>query len=392
MLLVSLTAFSSVSINAAAALSGGKYLTPSETVAILGNSLEITYYDGSDYQTTTAVYVGADVAGGVDTMYQQTDYLQSGLATIIYKFSGSVVNDPNYISVDFSPLFALLDVDQVHTVLGITATGSDISTSPWSTPQWIWTCAGERTVFSGRADYGLHYRCQLSDTFAHGELYDYIPVDWVHQGSTSAFSQRAVFSYAQPAQDGFYYLSFGCPYISDLGSIDTISGTTGTTSSGSTGTVIVNVDMEETNTLLGGIADILSGIVDGVKGLFIPSQNALSTFVNAVDTLLHETFGIFYDNETLIHSALTQLLTGSAQESIYFEGFTMSLAGTSFTFPSFNVPLKPDNAHMSLLYTALASAIDIVCTLAFINMLKHKIWAVFMGEKIVEVEELEDAD
>ena len=103
MLLVSLTAFSSVSINAAAALSGGKYLTPSETVAILGNSLEITYYDGSDYQTTTAVYVGADVAGGVDTMYQQTDYLQSGLATIIYKFSGSVVNDPNYISVDFNP-------------------------------------------------------------------------------------------------------------------------------------------------------------------------------------------------------------------------------------------------------------------------------------------------
>ena len=246
---------------ASAALSGGRYLTPSETVDIIGDSLQVTYYDGSEMLTTSAVYVGADSAHSVDALYQQTDYLQTGLTTIVYKFAGSVVNDPQYISIDFSPVFALLDVEQVHTVCGVSCTGNDVSTTPWSTPQWIWTCAGEHTVFSGRADYGLHYRCELTTTFAPGELFDYVPVDWVHQGETSAFSQRAVFSYAQPAIDGYYYIVFGVPYISYDGSIDTISGTTSTSTTTTGGG---SVDLSETNGLIGGVLAFIESIHDAI--------------------------------------------------------------------------------------------------------------------------------
>lgn len=352
-------------------------MTPSETVAILGNTLDITYFDGSDYQTTQAVYVGADVAGGVDANYQQTDYLQTGLATVIYKFSGSVVNDPNYVSVDFSPLFALLDVDQVHTVLGITATGSDISTSPWTTPQWIWTCAGERTVFSGRADYGLHYRCQLSDTFAHGEYYDYIPVDWVHQGSTSAFSQRAVFSYAQPAQDGYFYLAFGCPYITDLGSIDTISGTTGTTSSNSSGTVIVDVDLEETNTLLDGILDVLGGVVSGIGGLFIPDEHVFSDFWDDLELAIYDKLDPLYTVVVQIDRVFTNIRDTGAGTHFHIDGVTFPVGGGQYmTLGNWDVPIVPDipgnNLPDGLMWTC-KRIISIVCTLAFVNMCKDKI-------------------
>lgn len=245
---------------ASAALAGGRYLTPSETVEVLGNTLKVTYFNGTDTTETDAVYVGADTVGYLEGIHV-TDYLQSGLATVVYSFSGNVINNPSYIAVEFPAEFAILETEQVYTVAGITASGSGISNDVYQAPQWVWTMAGARQVFEGRHDYGMHYRTELSYNFANGEQFDYIPVSWIHQGETSAFSQRLYFSYASAAQDGKYYIAIGVPYITASGDIDTVTGTTGTNPDGS-----INVDLSETNGLLGGIAGILADIKESLFG------------------------------------------------------------------------------------------------------------------------------
>lgn len=362
--------YGGISYKAEAALSGGRFLTPSETVAAIGNSLPVTFYDGSDFVTVNAEYLGADTARAVDA-FQETDYLKTGINTMIYRFSGSVVNDPQYIAVDFAPLFALYDVEFVYTVAGISATGLDISSSVYQTPQWVWTMANTHETFEGRADYGLHYRCELSNTYAYGTQFDYVPVSWSHQGQTTAFSQRCLFSYATPT-DGYYYLAFGCPYISVQGDIDTVTGSTGTTAStDSSGNINVTVDMDETN-------GILRGIPDAIAGLFIPSDEAIEQFHDDMEDMAEEHLGGLYESFDMLVDFAESFSVVSATDSLAIPEFHIPLSGSDFVFGGFDMPLV--YPQLQTLYTALAWLIDFLATTAFLNMCKRKLEIFFVPE------------
>lgn len=358
--------------DAAAALSGGRYLTPAETVDVLGSSLNVTYFDGTEDKTVQAVYVGSDVTEYIDG-YQETDYFKSGLQTCIYSFSGSVVNNPSYMAVEFPAEFGLLDTEMVYTVAGITATGSDISSSVYQTPQWVWTMGGSRQVFEGRADYGLHYRARMSANYAYGEVFDYVPVSWTHQGLTSAFSQRLYFSYASPASESStYYIAIGCPYISSDGSIDTISGTSGTSGSGSPGTTInVNVDMDETN-------GILRGLPDAIAGIFIPDDEAVEQFHADMQQLAQDHLGGLYESVDIIDDFVDSLDNVSATDSITVPVWNIPLAGETFVFGGGQMPLK--YSQLSILYDAIAWITDFLATAAFVNMCKRKLEIFFVPE------------
>lgn len=360
---------------ASAALSGGRFLTPAETVAAIGNTLPVTFYDGTDFVTVDAEYLGADTARAVDA-FQETDYLKTGINTMIYRFSGSVVNDPQYIAVDFAPLFALYDVEFVYTVAGISATGLDISSSVYQTPQWVWTMANTHETFEGRADYGLHYRCELSNTYAFGTQYDYVPVSWTHQGQTTAFSQRCLFSYATPT-DGYYYLAFGCPYISVQGDIDTVTGSTGTTSStDSSGNINVTVDMDETN-------GILRGIPAAIAGLFVPSDDALEDFHDRMQQLLDDHLGGLYQAVDALFDFGDNFTAVTASQSITVPTISLPLAGATFTIGGQSMPLK--HSEFQMVYDALAWIIDFIATAAFLNMCKKKL-EVFLVPESEKVE------
>lgn len=365
-----------MSIKASAALFGGRYLTPAETVDVLGNTLKVTYFNGTDTTETNAVYVGADTVGNVEYIHV-TDYLQSGLTTVIYSFSGSVVNNPQYIAVEFPAEFAILETEQVYTVAGITASGSGISNDVYQSPQWVWTMAGARQVFEGRHDYGMHYRTELSYNFANGEQFDYIPVSWTHQGETSAFSQRLYFSYASAAQDGKYYISIGVPYITASGEIDTVSGTTGTNPDGS-----INVDLSETNGLLSGIADVLSGIVSGIADIFVPDQDFLLGWKDDMGGILDDTFGKYTEIDDILERVKNTLVDTQPNAVVRFPG--VHPPGSSFSIPAQDVNAVP--SALSDFVDYIKFGFDILATCLFVNSCKRKWDEVVLGKTVVEIE------
>lgn len=370
--------FSSGCIKASAALSGGRFLTPTETLAILGDSLNVQYYDGSGTQTTVARYIGTDTAQ-FDETYQTTDYLQDGLATLVYSFTGNVSNNPQYTVVEFPAEFVLLDVDQVHTIAGISANAySGIPVDPYSTPQWRWTMAGQSVSFSGRADYGFHYRAILAETTAPNCQFDYIPVDWSHNGTTSAFSQRLYFSYAEPV-DNVYYIAVGVPYITDTGTVDTISGTSGT---GTSGTGNITIDMSETNGLLGGIKDILSGIVDGIAGIFVPDQDFLLDWKDDMGGILDDTFGKYTEIDDLLDRVKDTLVNTQPNAVVRFPG--IHPPGSSFSIPAQDVNAVPPALADFVDY--IKFGFDILATCLFVNSCKRKWDEVVLGKTVVEIE------
>ena len=273
----------SASFSVDAALSGGRYLTPAETVELLGSQLEITYYNGSENVVTTASYIGSDTAYNVES-FQSSDYLQNGLVTCVYSFTGSVVNDPSYVAVNFTPNYGLFDVDQFYTVIGCSASNyGGISNATYQTPQWIWNVGGQRTVYEGRADYGLLYRVPLAHDLAYGTDFCYVEASFSGQSRISAISERALFSFATDS-DGTYYIAVGCPYITfdGYGSAASTSATTATTGNGG-GTV----DMRETNGILGTISQTLSGIGDsilnGIAAIFVPRDDFVQHRIDSIN-------------------------------------------------------------------------------------------------------------
>lgn len=118
------------------------------------------------------------------------------------------------------------------------------------------------------------------------------------------------------------------------------------------------------------IVTIPDAILEGLHDLFIPSQEDLEDFKDDIDDLLHNTFGGLYDAEDTIHDSLSNISSGSVS-TIHFPGISV----VGFTLPAQEVPIKPEG--MGVLFDTLAIAIDIICTFAFLNMMKDKLHKLF---------------
>lgn len=242
---------------ASAALSGGRFMTTQECLDTFGSSFSVSYWDGTDIVETTALYQSTAVFGTVASV-AQTDYMQPGRSCLLYTFQGSVSSSPEQIQIDIQPQYSLFDIDQLHTAILTPANAT--YTTPYQSPQWIWMLGGQRTVFEGLSSAnGEMYR-----TYVDNRLCIYCPVDWVSQSLTSGYSVRATFcSGSLTPVDGIYYIYIGVPYITY--DAEGSNGTIGSTTS-STGDITVNIDMEETNGLLGSIGNAIVDIYDILTG------------------------------------------------------------------------------------------------------------------------------
>ena len=369
----------------AAALDGGRFLTPAESLDIFGSEIGVKYYNGIDYVDAVARYQGVDYVFE-NFWNDDTGYLVSDRALLRYSFQASDINsNPDYITVDLSPRYSIFDTSMIYTSIGVTAPLQNISV--YQSPQWEWNIAGARQVFEAGSiaeSNGNLSRYRLRSNNSHYVCF--VPAYYSSQNTFSAYSLRATFSGAQTFS-GSVEVLISVPYVSSDASGSSGVITTSATSSPSQGDINVNVDvdMSETNGLLGSVVDLLSGLVDGIAGLFVPEQNSLEAFENALADLLMDTFGGI-DNDMLIN-VIEDLLTHGATESVTFPA--LSVPGTSFSLPAYNVPLKPAAAQNRALYEGVALAIDLVATCAVLNLVQTKIKAVLVGEKVVEVEDVD---
>lgn len=350
----------------AAALEGGRFLTPSETRQIFGDTFAGKYYNGNDYVDVTFRYVNTtsvSSSGWADP----DGYMVSGRDVIVYSAPASGVNsNANYVTVDVQPLYSLFDFDMLYTAIGV-SNGFSQNISAYQSPFWQWHIGGQNVTFEGNNTVnseGVFPKISLQDN--NIRQYSLCPVKYISQSLTSGYSLRAGF-FGAGTYSGSLFIYIACPYITDgaSGATGTFTSTTIVSSQGDIN-VNVDVDMTETNGLLGSVVDLLGGLVDGIAALFVPEQNSLEAFENALADLLMDTFGGI-DNDMLIN-VIEDLLTHGATESVTFPA--LSVPGTSFSLPAYNVPLKPAAAQNRALYEGVALAIDLVATCAVLNLVQ----------------------
>lgn len=128
-----------------------------------------------------------------------------------------------------------------------------------------------------------------------------------------------------------------------------------------------------------------SSLINGIKNLFIPSQNDLVSFRLNLMQELHSAFPAFFTAEDSIYDVFDIFHSVSPVSTVRFPGVSVDFpsgVGTdtvAFSLPAQDVELKPEAQRFSVLYDALALILDIVCTFAVFNMVKSKFHKIFEG-------------
>ena len=126
------------------------------------------------------------------------------------------------------------------------------------------------------------------------------------------------------------------------------------------------------------ISALGDAIINGIKGLFIPTEDSIEEMKTKFEQLLEDRFGAVYESTAVIdnfanaffNTAQVQAATDTGG-TIHFPLVSVPLAGTEFSFGGWDVDLIPDSFEG--IVELLKMATDIVCTFVFINALRKKL-------------------
>lgn len=373
-------------------------MTASETLQFIGNSLEVTYYDGTDYQTTTALYQTSFSSALAEVSESPVGFVSaSGVPWLVYSFNPTRINtSPNYITVSLNPTYSIFDTEYLYTCVALSS-GANTPSNTYTSPSCDWYIGGSVSHFenssdssssSGRLAYLYDSRSGLNQIY--DGRFTYVPILHSSASTFSAYCMSCDFNGNSYGRTLVYYFLVMCPYVS--GDASGASGTFVTGgSSGSDINVSVDVDMSETNGILGRIENILGGLVDGVKGLFIPRQSFLEEWKDDMQDLLYDTFSPVSEAEDTLDDLLTriqqvgEITTDGVVGCVEIPEIRVPHTGREpLVIPSRLVSLRPN--ELSGILEQVKSFIDILATIAVFNMLLDKFKAVLVGEKVVEVE------
>lgn len=117
-------------------------------------------------------------------------------------------------------------------------------------------------------------------------------------------------------------------------------------------------------------AQLWQKISDGLKSLFIPSEDAMTGIKDDWDGLLASRFGAVYQAGDIMVDFASGFREQTASETITVPSVSVDLAGTDFTFGGYDVPIIPQG--FDGIVSVLKGAIDIIATLAFVEGLRKK--------------------
>lgn len=372
---------SPVKVSAETVPSGGRFLTTQEALQFIGSSIPVTYYDGSGYSQTTATYDGV-VTCENEVSENPVGYVLSpdGVASTQYLHytipAVGANNNNSYVTFNLQPTYSLFDTSMVYTCFALSYSISGLAS--YQSPQANFYIGGSIHHYENQSlqNSGSSARARL--VFGSGTQIKnctYVPISFSSQSTFSAYAVDC--SFYGNGGSGVRHFYIMIPYVSNnasgaSGTFDTSGGQTG----GSTGSgdinVNVDVDMTETNGLLGRIEIILSGIVDDIKGLFIPDDEFLSDWVDDMKDLLEDHLGGLYQAVTLLDTFWDQFQLVTAKQAIDIPACSVPLAGSTFTLGPYSVPLKVSGLP-SVLYDGIAYIIDFLAVMAFIKMCRNKL-------------------
>lgn len=111
-------------------------------------------------------------------------------------------------------------------------------------------------------------------------------------------------------------------------------------------------------------------ISDGLKGLFVPSEESMTVYKDKWDDLLASRFGAVYQVVHIMTDSWDGIMNADQTNTIAFPSATINLSGTPFTFGGYDVKVVPDG--FDILTTAVKSIVAIISTVAFVNGLRKR--------------------
>ena len=107
-------------------------------------------------------------------------------------------------------------------------------------------------------------------------------------------------------------------------------------------------------------------ISDGLKSLFVPSEESMTDYEDKWDSLLSQRLGAVYEVCDIVTDSWSEIGNADTTDTINFPSATIDLPGDAqFTFGGYDVKIVPDG--FDVLVQAIKLIVGIVCTLAFIN-------------------------
>lgn len=382
-------------VKASAEVSGGRYLTPSETIDFYGSDLPCTYYNGSEFKTITLhptsnyVYHFAESS----IRYESTDYISSSLPWIMYYSTVDVsdyVSNPNYLNIDITPNLTVSNCSDFYAAVATrcSTNGSSsqssqpsVSASAYDASFFDISAAGQQLRFSNSlltTSDNSQYLCPCMTRDGLSSYWSclYVPVEWHTTTLSTVSTLRAGFFGATRnggTSSARFEVYLSCPYVNPVGATVETGVVTGTSAPPPGGS---DVDLSETNGLIGrviqAVQNLANSILDGLKGLFIPDDDFMDGFKADMQTLLQEHLGGLYEAEQLMADSFEQLPNVVAKSEIYIPPVMLNLAGTPFKLGDWHVPLKVSGMP-SVLYEGIAFIIDFLCLAGFLRMCRNKL-------------------
>ena len=138
-----------------------------------------------------------------------------------------------------------------------------------------------------------------------------------------------------------------------------------------------------------GISGVVSAIISlpgqiwdfiesGLKALFIPDQDQMIDFNNAMDELLADRLGALYQGTNMVVDFLMSLGTYEQQSTIRFPGLDMSDFGIPFVMEPQEVEIIPD--AFDFIVDSIKFIVNVLATILFVNSLKRRLEKVFEGD------------
>lgn len=174
---------------------------------------------------------------------------------------------------------------------------------------------------------------------------------------------------------GYTYIGHGAPPSSpvqpdpDWGDAQSIGEVTGEIVDDGNGSQSVNITVNTDN------SGLLAGIMNGLRNLFIPSSEDLEEFSSDMQEVFSDHLGGLNDIWELFDEQADYLSAAVSTNYVYFPELEVPINGDDYTIiEGQQVELKPANtsAGLSVLWEAVAIAVDIVSVLAVLNMLQAK--------------------
>lgn len=380
--------FSVVSIDAYAIdlPSGGRFLTQQETLEFIGTQIPVTYFDGTDYQQTVATYNTAITGNNGSAEYSTSPVgyvvdLQSPRVWLEYTIPAVAANNNSaYTTFHLQPTYSIFDTTYVYTAFAMTYGSNAPSSAVYSAPRSDWYIGGTIHHYENTATYSAN-----SENYARVKVNGsinavYVPISFSSQSTFSAYAVDCSFYGTGGSGTRSFYVM--CPYISSNAS--GASGTFSDTSAGppvsGTGDINVDVDIDltETNGILGSILTGISGIGDTILHLFVPTEEQMQDFYDDMSDMLDTTF-IGYSDSTDILDDIRNTM-GSAVPVTTLTFPAIQVQGYSI-IPETVVSLTP----LDFLIEYIKIGFDLLATCAFINLIRLKFDEIILGKTVVEV-------